>query len=119
MAINGPEETLEENKIVGQETDYNCGDIIQLFEGAPVTIKYAPDRGRYMVASRRINYGDVILENEVPFVAAIMHTSRKNVCNTCQTHFKESNRHNVKCCSSCEQVYYCSYECKSSRRLDT
>ena len=63
-------------------------DITHLFESAPITVRYAPDKGRYpkifnyfifskcygklmmfryMVASRSISSGETILENEVPY----------------------------------------------------
>jgi len=48
-----------------------------------------------------------------------MYTCCKDVCNTCLAYFKPSSRHNVQCCPHCEQVYYCSFECACSHRLDT
>jgi hypothetical protein len=65
--------------------DSHFEEILPLFEGAPVTVKYAPGQGRYpklkslhyttlltffkyMVASRHISSGEIILENEVPYL---------------------------------------------------
>lgn len=90
-----------------------------LFEGYPVSLSHSPEKGRYFVCNKDVEPGEALFEHDPAYATAIDTIYKNGVCNTCLSFIKETNRHNMIRCGGCDEIFFCSYECKASRRMDT
>ncbi|KAL7155955.1 hypothetical protein ABFS83_03G110900 [Erythranthe nasuta] len=74
-----------------------------------LTISTLPDKGRCIFTTRDFSPGEVII-SQSPFVAVpnVYEESPESKCEWC---FSSSN---IKACSACHAVWYCSRECQKS-----
>eukprot|EP01102_Stenamoeba_stenopodia_P007114 TRINITY_DN1984_c0_g2_i3.p1 TRINITY_DN1984_c0_g2~~TRINITY_DN1984_c0_g2_i3.p1 ORF type:complete len:472 (-),score=56.73 TRINITY_DN1984_c0_g2_i3:66-1481(-) len=79
------------------------------FEGWPVELKYDPNRGRYVVASRNLEAGEIVMKAEA-YAVAVCENFKLTACSNC---WKQSTRRypDSFACPKCKQMFYCSKEC--------
>jgi len=86
------------------------------FSGWPVEVHVSDNRGRYLVATRDIAEGEVILRSDM-FAAAVLSSHRKRICRQCLA-VAFHGHHSLKC-GGCGQVYWCSEACRQQHSSGT
>eukprot|EP01112_Ceratiomyxa_fruticulosa_P004675 TRINITY_DN1521_c0_g1_i4.p1 TRINITY_DN1521_c0_g1~~TRINITY_DN1521_c0_g1_i4.p1 ORF type:complete len:278 (-),score=51.38 TRINITY_DN1521_c0_g1_i4:677-1510(-) len=95
--------------------DKGVGLIQEMLSNFPLEVKYAPNKGRYVVASRDINAGEVIMR-ALPFSASVQDHLKTFVCNNCYK-YRPDNKYNLRCVK-CNEVWFCSDLCYQSMQKE-
>lgn len=74
-------------------------------------VAHHPVKGRQMIAARDIAPNDVLLADS-PYCWVVDDSAKDFVCQNCFLE-KDPEMEAFKACPDCNQVYYCSDECKS------
>lgn len=80
----------------------------ELVAGFPIETVHSENKGWYLVASRDISPGELILETK-SFATAIQDRLKTRVCCKCFTF--AASKWTISC-SSCREAFYCSKECE-------
>lgn len=93
-----------------RSNDESCAnDELQgLFAGMPVHLRRSETKGRYLVAARDVDEGELLLVDQV-YACAVLPSHKKRVCNGC---FRAQKKRLDNSCRDCGQVYYCSDACR-------
>lgn len=85
------------------------------FPKVPFDIVYTPERGRFMIATQDLKAGDPVVRS-FPYCSAICDDVKEFCCQYC---FKEqaAQRVALPIACKCQQVWYCSEECKEMDRV--
>jgi len=78
------------------------------FANTPLQLLSSEEQGRYLVAAKDIQEGEVVLV-AYPYLTAILPSHKKRVCAAC---FKDMRRRLTFNCSGCSYCFYCSPECQ-------
>lgn len=91
--------------------DESCSnqELQGLFAGMPVQIRRSETKGRYLVAARDVEEGELLLVDQV-YACAVLPSHKKRVCNGC---FEVGKKRLEISCRDCGQVYYCSDTCRN------
>ncbi|XP_008233908.1 PREDICTED: histone-lysine N-methyltransferase ASHR1 [Prunus mume] len=82
-------------------------ELQRALEDRALTVSNVPEKGRCLFTSRDFSPGEVIISQE-PYVSVPNNSSAESRCDAC---FESSN---LKKCSACQVVYYCSNSCQKS-----
>eukprot|EP01134_Creolimax_fragrantissima_P003630 CFRG3630T1 len=78
-------------------------------DGWPLRLLTSEKRGRYIVASRDILKGEIVLQ-ALPYAMVVFESQRKRICDYCYV-LNESGRLEVSC-KECRRSFYCSSTCR-------
>uniref|UniRef100_A0A7S1X866 SET domain-containing protein n=1 Tax=Tetraselmis chuii TaxID=63592 RepID=A0A7S1X866_9CHLO len=84
----------------------------RLLSDWPVRVECCDKRGRFLVASRDIAEGELVLRSDA-FAGGLMRSHRKRVCRHCLAVSSSAPHHSLYC-RSCWQVYWCSEACRAA-----
>jgi len=87
-------------------TAYNLTEIWHGIEGL-----YLPERGRYVVATRDLMPGELVLR-EKAFGSIVNHNRLKDTCATCKKHCYPDDEASFILCETCRACVWCSQACK-------
>ncbi len=79
--------------------------------GYPVHVEVHPRKGRQMIATKNISPNEVLLADS-PYCWVVDDSAKQFVCQNCFLE-KDNELPDFIPCQDCNQVYYCSDECKS------
>ncbi|CAB4266994.1 unnamed protein product [Prunus armeniaca] len=82
-------------------------ELQRALEDRGLTVSNVPEKGRCLFTSSDFSPGEVIISQE-PYVSVPNNSSAESRCDAC---FESSN---LKKCSACQVVYYCSNSCQKS-----
>ncbi|VVA13666.1 PREDICTED: histone-lysine N-methyltransferase [Prunus dulcis] len=82
-------------------------ELQRALEDRSLTVSNVPEKGRCLFTTRDFSPGEVIISQE-PYVSVPNNSSAESRCDAC---FESSN---LKKCSACQVVYYCSNSCQKS-----
>ncbi|KAL6296880.1 hypothetical protein ACE6H2_005022 [Prunus campanulata] len=82
-------------------------ELQRALEERGLTVSNVPEKGRCLFTTRDFSPGEVIISQE-PYVSVPNNSSAESRCDAC---FESSN---LKKCSACQVVYYCSNSCQKS-----
>ncbi|CAB4297488.1 unnamed protein product [Prunus armeniaca] len=82
-------------------------ELQRALEDRGLTVSNIPEKGRCLFTSSDFSPGEVIISQE-PYVSVPNNSSAESRCDAC---FESSN---LKKCSACQVVYYCSNSCQKS-----
>jgi hypothetical protein len=80
-------------------------------EGYPVRVEIHPHKGRQMIAGRNVEANEVLLADS-PYVWVVDDGAKDFVCQNCFLE-KDPELEEFKKCPDCNQVFYCSEECRN------
>lgn len=80
-------------------------------DGYPVRVAIHPYKGRQMIAERDLTANEVLLADS-PYCWVVDDSAKEFVCQNCFLE-KDPELETFKACEDCNQVYYCSEECRS------
>ena len=76
-----------------------------------VTVEYQKERGRFLVANRKIKRGEIVAV-ESPIVAFPVIKDCENYCNSCSQSLTQATAQ-PQTCECCQMVFWCSKSCKN------
>jgi SET and MYND domain-containing protein len=85
------------------------------FAGSPVEIRYAPDKERFLVASRDIEAGETVLLSH-PYAFTVTEQEKSRVCSHCLRVCPDHSGSLAFSCRECEEVWYCCSACQEQHR---
>src|SRR5690349_296550 len=81
----------------------------ELIEGFPMELAWSESKGWYLIASRNILPGELLLQTKA-FSSAVHDKFKTKVCSACLS-FSTSSKWKLSC-NLCREIFYCSKECK-------
>ncbi|PRP77507.1 set and mynd domain containing protein [Planoprotostelium fungivorum] len=77
-----------------------------------IGVESTPQKGRYLVALRPLRQGELIAR-AVPYILAVNQKRLRSVCDYCfRYNLRDFEAEYSISCDQCDQVFYCSTECK-------
>jgi len=89
--------------------DVSAYNLTEVWNG--IEALYMPERGRYVVASRDLQPGELVLK-EKAFSSIVNHDRIKDVCATCKRYCYPEEESKFLTCEKCRAIVWCSRECQ-------
>lgn len=95
--------------------DVSAYNLTEIWNG--IKALYLPERGRYVVATRDLQPGELVLR-EKAFGSIVNHNRTKDVCATCKKYCYPDDSTKFLSCDDCRTTIWCSQACKEAALKD-